>query len=54
MERVSKTKYVTLATAHTNFSGDALVNDVIKKREQGELVGHMVKSVDDLLTLDYW
>ena len=33
LERVSKTKYITMCTAHTNFSDDALVNAEIKNGE---------------------
>ena len=51
MKRVSKTKYVTSATAHTTFSYDTLINDAIKKREWWELVDHIFTSIDDLLTL---
>ena len=49
MERVSKTKCITSATSHTNFSDDALVNDAIKKGDWRELVDETVSTTDDLL-----
>ena len=49
MERVSKTKYVTSATSHTNFSDDALVNDAIKMGGWKDLVDSTVSTTEDLL-----
>ena len=51
MERVSRTKFVTTATAHTNFSDDALVNDAIKKGDWRLLVDDIAETVEDLSNL---
>ena len=47
MERVSRTKLVATATAHTNFSDDALVNDAMKKGDWRHLVDNIADTVED-------
>ena len=49
MERVSWTRYVTTATAHTNFSDDALVNDAIKNGDWKQLVDLFTKTVENMV-----
>ena len=49
MEGVSRTHYVTTATAHTNFSDDALVNGAIKSGDWKQLVDLFTEPVEDLV-----
>ena len=51
MERVPRTRLVTTATAHTNFSDDALVNDAIKKGDWKLLVDSLLTTIEDLRNL---
>ena len=47
MKQVSKSKYLTAATAHTNFSDDALINEQIKSGEWRSLIADAI-TIDDL------
>ena len=49
MKQVSTTKYLQTATAHTNFSDDALVNDAIKSKEWKTLVSQAENKIEDLI-----
>ena len=51
LERVSKTKYITMCTAHTNFSDDALVNAEIKNGEWRKLFPDLHLNVSDVKNL---
>ena len=51
LERVSKTKYITMCTAHTNFSDDALVNAEIKNGEWRKLLPDLHLQISDLKVL---
>ena len=51
LERVSKTKYITMCTAHSNFSDDALINAQIKNGEWRNLVADLHINISDLKIL---
>ena len=53
LERVSKTKYITKCTAHTNFSDDALVNTEIKNGEWKKLIPDLHSNLEEIKSLFY-
>ena len=48
MHRVSKRRYITSLTAHTNFTDDAVLNAQIKEGEWRHLIDVTIKTGDDL------
>ena len=53
LERVSKTKYITMCTAHTNFSDDALVNAEIKNGDWRKLIPALHSNLEEIKILFY-
>ena len=51
IERVSKTRILTTATSHCNFTDDALNNDALKKGEWREIFSDMKVTADDVVEL---
>ena len=51
LERVLKTRYINTATAHTNFSDDAIINDEIKSGQWRSLVHDPDTTIDDVKVL---
>ena len=48
MRRVSKRRYITSLTAHTNFTDDAVLNAQIKEGEWRHLIDVTINTGDDL------
>ena len=59
MERLLLTRFITSATAHSNFCDDALVNEAIKHREWRDIisstdatVGNIIEDIAESFNLD--
>ena len=51
IERVSKTRILSTATSHSNFTDDALNNDALKKGMWREICSEMDVNADDIIEL---